>query len=148
MAKVIIGGESYELAKYQIYELKRAAPYLDELTTFAALKLEGKPSDITSAIAPCLGIILPGMRKLLGDQLTIEELEKKTSLEEGLALQLVVPEILSEAGFQKAGEMMAALQAQSTATAPAASSNQSSSRSDASPPSSLPQDVQAVTGTP
>lgn len=103
MAKVTIGGEVYEIAPYNLKDFEDASPYLDALPLLKDLD-PNVPSTLAKAVAPCVGFILPGMRKLLGETLTLDQLKARFSIPESQLLAEVMTAICEESGL-KLGEV-------------------------------------------
>lgn len=103
MAKLTLGGRSFEIAPYDIDEMLLAAPHVD------AIHALGEPTNLTQTLEMAkytAAVLSVGMRKIDPD-LTITSIIKMAFPNDVAALGAAMKDVLEEFGLEKAGEAKA-----------------------------------------
>jgi hypothetical protein len=103
MAKIVIEGRPYDIARYSIGAMRKAAPYIDAINSGASLDtIEGLMENGCNIIA----ILAIGLTKI-DSALTAEALEDIFTASDIQTLGSTLREILEEAGLTPKGEATA-----------------------------------------
>lgn len=108
MARLEIGGRSFEIAPYKLGSLRKAAPFIDRINASAGSlsTIEG----MTDSTADILAVLSIGLQKL-DPALTVEALEEMVGFDDLDVLREAFVAVLHEAGMKSAGEAKAPVSA-------------------------------------
>jgi len=100
MAKVIIGGQEYQIGELKFKSLKAAWPYIKKNQELAQGVQEGRDPDPIESMENAIAIISAG---LVADhpELTPEGIEERITANECKALDVTIVDIMVESGFMQ-----------------------------------------------
>ena len=104
MATVHILGRDFAIAPYKLGELRRAAPYIDNIQRNA--DGTGLLSDLMDSAVDLLNVLSIGLVKL-DPMLTADYLEANVSMDEFVGLQAAFVALSEESGLTRKGEAAA-----------------------------------------
>lgn len=115
MATIHILGRDFAIAPYKLGELRRAAPFIDNIQR--KTDGSGSLSDLMDSAVDLLNVLSIGLLKV-DPMLTAEYLEANVSMDEFVGLQSAFLDLSEESGLKRKGEASAL-----TDTAPAGASS-------------------------
>jgi hypothetical protein len=103
MAKLVIGGRSFEIAPYDIDEMILAAENVDSITSMSD---PSTFSESLEAMKYTVGVLIIGLQKI-DPSLTITSVIKMSFPHDFIALTIAMQEVLAEFGLEPSGEAKA-----------------------------------------
>lgn len=104
MAKIHILGRDFAIAPYKLGELRRAAPFIDNIQR--KTDGSGSLSDLMDSAVDLLNVLSIGLVKV-DPMLTPDYLEANVSMDEFVGLQTAFVDLSEESGLQRKGEVTA-----------------------------------------
>lgn len=104
MAKLTILGREFDIAPYKLGELRRAAPFIDNIQK--GTEGPGSLGALLDSAVDLLSVLSIGLVKI-DPVLTPDYLEANVSMDEFVALQSAFMGLTEESGLQRKGEAMA-----------------------------------------
>ncbi len=104
MATIHILGRDFAIAPYKLGELRRAAPFIDNIQR--QTDGSGLLSDLMDSAVDLLNVLSIGLVKV-DPVLTADYLEANVSMDEFVGLQTAFLELSEESGLQRKGEATA-----------------------------------------
>jgi hypothetical protein len=108
MATIRILGRDFAIAPYKLGELRRAAPFIDNIQR--KTDGSGSLSDLMDSAVDLLNVLSIGLVKV-DPILTPDYLEANVSMDEFVGLQTAFVELSEESGLQRKGEAAAPTEA-------------------------------------
>lgn len=108
MATIHILGRDFAIAPYKLGELRRAAPFIDNIQR--KTDGSGSLSDLMDSAVDLLNVLSIGLVKV-DPILTPDYLEANVSMDEFVGLQTAFVELSEESGLQRKGEAAAPTEA-------------------------------------
>jgi hypothetical protein len=104
MATIHILGRDFAIAPYKLGELRRAAPFIDNIQR--KTDGSGSLSDLMDSAVDLLNVLSIGLVKI-DPVLTADYLEANVSMDEFVGLQTAFLDLSEESGLQRKGEATA-----------------------------------------
>jgi hypothetical protein len=125
MAKLVIGGRSFEIAPYKLGAIRKAAPHIDAINaSVQALEVDAEGSvmpvggivGLLENTEHIVAILAIGLQKI-DPALTADALDDMIGPDDMAALGIALRDILAESGLAPKGEAMAPAEPTETAGA-------------------------------